>query len=173
MGALRNVGSRAWICIGPDTGYDAMGDEPLAAALARFLDTLEEQGVLAKTILHIINPRDNQSVASLIGCFQGDGIPGKIQLGPAWWFNDHRFGMEEHLKALGSIGFLGLFVGMVTDSRSFLSSPRQEYFRRVLRSFLGEQVEKGELPEDLELLGEMVRKICWGNPLRHFGIQAP
>ncbi len=171
LGALRNVNFKAWSSLGPDTGYDAMGDEPLARGLAGFLDALEQEGRLAKTILYVINPKDHDSVASLLGCFQGVGIPGKIQLGPAWWFNDQSFGMQSQLRALSSIGLLSLFVGMVTDSRSFLSFPRHEYFRRLLCRFLGQQVQRGELPPELDLLGNMVQDICWRNGLGYFGIQ--
>lgn len=170
LGALRNVNSRALERLGPDSGYDAMGDWPLVRDLAKFLDALQREGKLSRTVLYVINPRDHEPVAALAGCFQEGQIPGKIQLGPAWWFNDQRQGMESQLSALSNIGLLSSFVGMATDSRSFLSFARHEYFRRVLCNFLGEQVEKGELPSDMELLGSVVRDVCYNNALRYFGI---
>lgn len=170
LGALRNVNSRALEKLGPDSGYDAMGDWPLVKDLAKFLDALARQDKLPKSVLYVINPRDHEPLAALAGCFQEGPGPGKIQVGPAWWFNDQRQGMESQLSALSNMGLLSNFVGMATDSRSFLSFPRHEYFRRVLCSFLGERVERGELPPDMELLGSMVQDICYNNALGYFQI---
>jgi glucuronate isomerase len=171
FGALRNVNSRAMEALGPDTGYDSIGDFELARGLARFLDALERENRLAKTILYVINPRDSELMASMIGNFQGGSIPGKMQFGAAWWFNDQKDGMERQISALSNMGLLSCFVGMLTDSRSFLSYPRHEYFRRVLCNLLGNDVENGEMPEDLELIGNMVKDICFRNAVQYFGIE--
>jgi glucuronate isomerase len=167
FGALRNPNSRMMAVQGPNTGYDSVGDPRLAKKLARFLDILDYRGVLPKTILYSINPKDNYVLGTLMGAFQG-GIPGKIQLGSAWWFNDHRDGMEEQIMALGNLGLLSRFVGMLTDSRSFLSYPRHEYFRRILCNILGCWAEEGEIPPDMSLFKGMVRDICFGNARRYF-----
>jgi glucuronate isomerase len=171
FGALRSVNHRAMRALGPDTGYDAIGDFELARPLARFLDRLESEGRLARTILYVMNGRDNDVAVTVGGCFQDGRIPGKIQLGSAWWFNDQKDGIERQLDALSTMGLLSRFVGMLTDSRSFLSYPRHEYFRRVLCNLLGRDVENGELPADLELLGGMVRDVCYRNAAAYFGIQ--
>jgi glucuronate isomerase len=171
FGALRNVNRRAMRELGPDTGYDAIGDFELARPLARFLDRLESEGRLARTILYVMNGRDNDVAVTVGGCFQDGRIPGKIQLGSAWWFNDQKDGIERQLDALSTMGLLSRFVGMLTDSRSFLSYPRHEYFRRVLCNLLGRDVENGELPADLALLGGMVQDICYRNAASFFGIQ--
>jgi glucuronate isomerase len=170
FGALRNVNRRAMAALGPDTGYDAIGDFELARPLARFLDRLEGEGRLARTILYVMNARDNETAVTVGGCFQDGRVPGKIQLGSAWWFNDQKDGIERQIDALSTMGLLSRFVGMLTDSRSFLSYPRHEYFRRVLCNLLGRDVENGELPADLELLGGMVQDICYRNAVRYFGI---
>ena len=156
--------------LGPDTGYDTIGDFAMAGALARFLDTLERENKLAKTILYVVNPRDNELIAAMTGNFQDGSVPGKMQFGSAWWFNDQKEGIEKQLNALSTMGLLSLFVGMITDSRSFLSYPRHEYFRRVLCNLLGKDIEKGELPDDMELIGNMVKDICFRNAVRYFGI---
>lgn len=171
IGALRNISSRGWSILGPDSGFDAIGDQPMAKDLAAFMDLLEREGALGKTILYPMNPKDMEVMVTIGGCFQDGTHPGKIQLGPAWWFNDQKYGIEAHLKVLSAMGMLSSFVGMVTDSRSFLSFPRHEYFRRILCDFLGQQVEEGELPWDMELLGGMVRDICYSNALRYFGVK--
>jgi glucuronate isomerase len=171
FGALRNVNRRAMRELGPDTGYDAIGDFELAWPLARFLDRLESEGRLARTILYVMNGRDNDVAVTVGGCFQDGRIPGKIQLGSAWWFNDQKDGIERQLDALSTMGLLSRFVGMLTDSRSFLSYPRHEYFRRVLCNLLGRDVENGELPDDLALLGGVVQDICYRNAAAYFGIQ--
>lgn len=170
LGALRNTNSRAMSTLGPDTGYDTIGDFEMAASLAKFLDALDQENKLAKTILYVINPRDNELIASMINNFQDGSVPGKMQFGPAWWFNDQKDGIERQIKALANLGLLSLFVGMITDSRSFLSYPRHEYFRRVLCNLLGNDVERGELPNDMALIGNMVKDICFDNAVRYFGI---
>jgi glucuronate isomerase len=171
FGALRNINSKAMATLGPDTGYDTIGDFEMARSLARFLDGLEREGRLAKTILYVMNSRDNEVVASAIGCFQDGSLPGKMQFGSAWWFNDQKDGIERQINTLSNMGLLSRFVGMLTDSRSFLSYPRHEYFRRVLCNLLGNDVENGELPDDMELLGGMVKDICFRNAAAYFGIE--
>ena len=170
LGALRNTSSRLLAALGPDSGGDAIGDFPLAASLARLLDRLDGQGRLARTILFVINPRDNALAASIAGCFQDGEVRGKIQFGPAWWFNDQLDGMSRQLEALSGIGLLSTFLGMLTDSRSFLSFVRHEYFRRLLCELLGGDVEAGRLPADFPLLGGIVQDVCWRNALRYFGV---
>jgi glucuronate isomerase len=171
FGALRNINSKAMATLGPDTGYDTIGDFELARALSRFLDGLERDGRLAKTILYVMNPRDNEMVATAIGCFQDGSLPGKMQFGSAWWFNDQKDGIERQIDTLSNMGLLSRFVGMLTDSRSFLSYPRHEYFRRILCNLLGNDVENGELPDDMDLLGGMVKDICFGNAAAYFDIE--
>ena len=173
FGALRNTNTRAFQSLGPDTGYDSIGDFEIAGPLARLLDRLEQREKLAKTILYNLNPRDNELIAAMIGNFQDGRTPGKIQFGSGWWFNDQKDGMEKQLTALSNMGLLSQFVGMLTDSRSFLSYPRHEYFRRVLCNLLGSQMESGLLPGDFELIGSMVKDICWYNAVAYFGIEVP
>jgi glucuronate isomerase len=172
LGALRNVNSRARKTLGPDTGFDTMGDFETARPLAAFLDRLDRTKKLARTIIYSINPGDYEMLATMIGNFQDGRVPGKMQFGAAWWFNDQRLGIEQQLNALSNSGLLSRFVGMLTDSRSFLSYPRHEYFRRILCNLLGDDVERGELPADLELLGAMVKDICYFNAERYFGFKA-
>jgi glucuronate isomerase len=173
LGALRNTNSRAMQILGPDTGYDSIGDFEMAKPLATFFDALEMDGKLAKTILYVVNPRDNEMIATMIGNYQDGSVPGKIQFGSAWWFCDQKDGMERQINTLSNMGLLSRFVGMLTDSRSFLSYPRHEYFRRVLCNLLGTDVENGELPYDITLLGNMVKDICWYNAVNYFGIELP
>jgi glucuronate isomerase len=173
LGALRNTNTRAMRQLGPDSGYDTIGDFEIARPLVRFLDRLENQGKLTKTILYVVNPRDNELIAAMIGNFQDGSIPGKIQFGSAWWFNDQKDGMEHQIKALANMGLLSRFVGMLTDSRSFLSYPRHEYFRRVLCNLLGKDMENGELPDDLELIGRMIEDICYNNAVSYFETNVP
>ncbi len=170
MGAIRNTNTRAFRLLGPDTGYDSIGDFEIAKPLANFLDNLEKDGLLAKTILYNLNPRDNELFAAMAGNFQDGSIPGKIQFGSGWWFNDQKTGIKRHIDALSNMGLLSRFVGMLTDSRSFLSYPRHEYFRRILCNLLGHDVENGELPDDINMIGTMVRDICYENAVKYFNI---
>ncbi len=165
---LRNVNTRAMKVLGPDTGFDTMGDAEIAGPLAKFLDKLDREHKLAKTIFYNLNPRDNDLIAAMIGNFQDGTVPGKMQIGSAWWFNDQKLGIERQLDALSNSGLLSRFVGMLTDSRSFLSYPRHEYFRRIMCNMLGRDVENGELPDDIELIGNMVRDICYNNAVNYF-----
>ncbi len=167
-GALRNVNPRAFSRLGPDTGFDIIGDFPQISGLARFMGTLAEDDMLPRTIIYPLNPADNEAVSALIGAFQKD-LPGKIQIGSGWWFNDQKNGMERQMTALASMGLLSRFVGMLTDSRSFLSFPRHEYFRRVLCNMVGGWVENGEVPNDTELLDNMIKDICCRNAVNYFG----
>lgn len=171
LGTMRNNNSRMMRLLGPDTGFDAIGDWNFSQPLARFLDKLDETKELPKTILYNLNPRDNEVVGTIIGCFQGSGIPGKMQFGSAWWFNDQKDGMERHMIALANMGLLRRFVGMLTDSRSFLSYTRHEYFRRILCNLLGRWVENGEIPKDMNVLGSMVEDICFNNANNYFSIE--
>jgi glucuronate isomerase len=168
LGALRNNNTRMRRRLGPDTGFDSIGDFSQAAAMARFLDRLDADDRLAKTILYNLNPADNEVLATMIGNFQDGTVPGKIQFGAAWWFLDQKEGMERQLGALSALGLLSRFVGMLTDSRSFLSYSRHEYFRRLLCNLLGGDVERGLLPADMDLLGGMVRDICYRNARAYF-----
>jgi glucuronate isomerase len=175
LSALRSVNSQALGKLGPDTGYDSVHDHPVSAKLARFLDYLESAGKLPKTILYSLNPKDFYPLATIMGSFQGQRTgqgtgqgPGGMQLGSAWWFLDHRDGMENQMRLLANTGLLARFVGMLTDSRSFLSYPRHEYFRRILCNILGDWAEEGEVPADFELLGGMVRDISFRNAQRYF-----
>ncbi|RZK31256.1 MAG: glucuronate isomerase, partial [Hymenobacter sp.] len=172
LGALRNNNARALRQLGPDTGWDSIGDFSQAQALSRFLDRLDNQDKLAKTILYNLNPADNDVFATMIGDFQDGSVAGKMQFGSGWWFLDQKDGMEKQLNALSNMGLLSRFVGMLTDSRSFLSFPRHEYFRRILCNLLGRDVEAGELPaEELPWLGELVERICYGNASQYFGFE--
>ena len=169
-GAIRNNNSRMLATLGPDTGYDSMGDFTVAKDLSRFLDRLEAGGKLAKTILYNLNPRDNELIATMIGNFQDGSVPGKIQFGAGWWFLDQETGMINQLNTLSLMGLLSRFVGMLTDSRSFISYPRHEYFRRILCNMLGDDIEKGKLPEsELETIGKMVENISYYNAKNYFG----
>jgi len=154
--------------LGPDTGYDASHDLSIASQLSTFLGQLSLENSVPKTILYTLNPKDYYVLGTLMGCYQGDGIPGKIQLGSAWWFCDHRDGMEEQMKVLGNLGMLPRFIGMLTDSRSFLSYSRHEYFRRILCNLIGTWAENGEVPDDKEMLRKVVSNICFGNAQRYF-----
>jgi glucuronate isomerase len=172
LGALRNANERQLEQLGPNTGFDSIGDLPQAAALAGYLNMLEREKALPKTIIYNSNPADNHVFATMIGNFQDGTIPGKIQLGSGWWFLDQKEGMEWQLNALSNIGLLSRFVGMVTDSRSFMSYPRHEYFRRVLCNLIGRDVESGQIPDDEMLLGTMIRNICHGNAQRYLSLPA-
>lgn len=170
LGAMRNNNTLRFQKLGPDTGFDSIGDGPIAENLSAFLNGIELSGGLPKTILYSLNPSDNYTIGTMIGNFQGDGIPGKIQFGSGWWFNDQRDGMEAQMNALANLGLLSQFVGMLTDSRSFLSFPRHEYFRRILCNMIGEWVENGEFPHDMSLLGEIVQNICFTNAKNYFDV---
>ncbi len=169
LGAMRNNNARALRLLGPDTGWDSIGDFQQGKALARFLDRLDSEGRLAKTILYNLNPADNALMATMIGNFNDGSVAGKVQFGSAWWFLDQKDGMEQQLNALSNLGLLSRFVGMLTDSRSFLSYPRHEYFRRTLCNLLGREIENGELPDQIEWIGEIVRDICYRNAVHYFG----
>ena len=170
VGAMRNNNRRMFEAIGPDTGYDSLADDAVAQKLSRLLDSLDYEGSLPKTILFTLNPKDNYVLGSMLGNFQNDEAASKIQFGTAWWFNDNIDGMLQQMKALGNLGVLANFVGMVTDSRSFLSYPRHEYFRRILCNFIGGLVENGEYPADFETLEQTVRDIAFDNAAKYFGI---
>ncbi|NBW97041.1 MAG: glucuronate isomerase, partial [Planctomycetia bacterium] len=172
VGALRNVNGRVFRSIGPDVGCDTIGDFPQASALARYLDSLDADGSLPRTILYNLNPADNYVFATMIGNFQDGSIAGKVQFGSGWWFLDQREAMEWQMNALSNLGLLSRFVGMVTDSRSFMSYPRHEYFRRTLCNLLGRDMERGEIPGDFALVGRMVRGICHDNARTYFGFPA-
>jgi len=171
LGPLRNNNTRLFNKIGRDIGCDSIGDDQQGPSLSRYLDKLDSIGKLPKTILYNINPRDNYLFATMIGNFQDGSIPGKIQFGSGWWFLDQKEGMEMQLNALSNLGLLSRFVGMLTDSRSFLSYTRHEYFRRILCNILGEDVRRGEIPADMELLGNMVEDICYRNARNYFGLK--
>ncbi len=171
LGAMRNNNARMLRTLGPDTGFDSIGDYPIAVPLARFLDRLDSTNQLAKTILYNLNPADNDLLATMIGNFQDGSVPGKMQFGSAWWFLDQREGMERQMNALSNMGLLSRFVGMLTDSRSFLSYSRHDYFRRLLCNLLGTDVEKGLLPLDRGLLGTLVQDVCFRNARRYFGFE--
>ena len=168
LGALRNNSTRMFKALGPDIGCDSMGDLPVAEALSKFLDRLDVNNELPKTIVYNLNPRDNALLATMVGNFQDGSVPGKMQYGSAWWFLDQKDGMEEQMRILANMGLLSRFVGMLTDSRSFLSYPRHEYFRRILCNLLGCDVEAGLLPNDTALLGQMVQDICFNNAKNYF-----
>ena len=166
---IRNLNTRMFKRLGPDTGFDAINDASCAVGLAKLFDRLEKADALPRTILYSLNPCDNEMLASLMGCFQKGPDKGKIQLGAAWWFLDQKDGMKKQLEALSALGCLGNFVGMLTDSRSFLSYTRHEYFRRILCAKLGEEVERGEIPADMKWLGKIVEDISYNNAKNYFG----
>jgi len=168
LGALRNNNSRMLRMLGPDTGFDSIGDFEIGRPLAKFLNRLDSQNQLAKTILYNLNPRDNELMATMIGNFQDGSIAGKLQYGSSWWFLDQLDGMKKQIDALSNLGALSQFVGMLTDSRSFLSYPRHEYFRRLLCDILGTEMERGLIPNDFALIGGIVSNICYGNAQRYF-----
>ena len=173
LGALRNVNARKLRELGPDTGFDSVGDFPQAAALSGFFNLLENENALPRTIIYNSNPADNYLFATAAGNFQEDSVRGKIQFGTGWWFLDQKEGMEWQLNALSNLGLLANFVGMATDSRSFMSFPRHEYFRRVLCNLLGNDMERGELPPDEALIGGMVRRLCFQNARDYLGLELP
>jgi glucuronate isomerase len=168
LGALRNNSSRMLRQLGPDTGFDSIGDWKQASALAKFLNRLDTEDKLAKTILYNLNPADNEVIATMIGNFNDGSVRGKMQFGSGWWFLDQKDGMEKQINALSNMGLLSCFIGMLTDSRSFLSFPRHEYFRRLLCNLIGKDVHNGELPNDTKWLGGIIEDICFRNAQRYF-----
>ena len=168
-GAKRENNENVYKAAGANAGIDCINNRGFLPEVADFMNELNKTGDLPKTILYSLNPEDNALIGTMIGCFQGDGIRGKIQQGSAWWFNDHKPGMTEQITSLASLGLLGNFIGMLTDSRSFISYPRHEYFRRILCDFIGKLVENGEYPEDYEELGKMVQDISYYNAVSYFG----
>ena len=169
IGAIRNNNTRMFNILGPDTGYDAIHDVQCAAAGNRFFDRLTQEGRLAKTILYCLNPKDNEVLMAMAYTFNDGTVPGKMQFGSGWWFLDQEDGMRKQMNALSALGLLSRFVGMLTDSRSFISYPRHEYFRRILCSVLGEDIEKGKLPaSEMEFIGKMVKDISYNNAKNYF-----
>ena len=171
IGALRNNNARGYREAGPDTGYDSIGDFSQAQALSKFLNRLDNTNQLAKTIIYNLNPADNELIATMTGNFNDGTVAGKIQFGSAWWFLDQKDGMTQQLNTLSSMGLLSKLVGMLTDSRSFLSYPRHEYFRRLLCNLFGTDIENGELPNDNEWTGKIIRDICYYNAKEYFGFK--
>lgn len=167
-GCKRNNNTLAYNKLGPDTGYDCINNYAPSSEIADFLDALNKTDELPKTIIYSLNPTDNAAIGTILGCFQDSTAVGKIQQGSAWWFNDHNQGMRDQMTSLANLGYLAGFVGMLTDSRSFLSYPRHEYFRRILCDLLGTWVENGEFPQDYDTLGEIVQDICYNNTMRYF-----
>lgn len=167
LGAMRNNNTRRMNELGPDTGFDSIGDFPQARALSRYLDLLDRELALPRTIIYNLNPADNYAFGTMLGNFQEGPTAGKIQLGPGWWFLDQKEGMEWQLNALSNLGLLSRFIGMITDSRSFMSFPRHEYFRRVLCNLIGRDVESGEIPDDNALVGTMIKNICFRNAAQY------
>ncbi|PCJ93367.1 MAG: glucuronate isomerase [Flavobacteriaceae bacterium] len=168
LGALRNNNDRMHRILGPDTGWDSIGDYPQAENLSKFLNALDSKDKLTKTILYNLNPADNEVLATMVGNYNDGKIKGKMQFGSGWWFLDQKDGMIKQINALSNMGLLSCFVGMLTDSRSFMSYPRHEYFRRILCNLLGTEIEKGELPADMKWIGNMVSDICYNNAKEYF-----
>ena len=171
VGVFRNNNSRMFEALGPDKGFDSIADYRQGPGFVRLLDRLDSSNQLAKTILYNINPSDNELFATMIGNYQDGSCVGKMQFGSGWWFLDQKEGMEKQMNALSNLGLLSRFIGMLTDSRSFLSYPRHEYFRRILCNLIGNDVENGEIPADMELLGQMVENICYNNAVEYFGME--
>lgn len=168
LGAMRNNNTRMFKKLGADVGFDSIGNSQDANKISRFMDLLDTEDKLAKTILYNLNPADNEMFVTMLGNFQDGRTPGKIQYGAGWWFLDQKVGMEKHLRDLSVLGLTSRFVGMVTDSRSFLSYPRHEYFRRILCNYLGNEIDKGLIPNDQALLKTVVEDICYNNPMNYF-----
>lgn len=169
IGALRNNNSRMLSQLGPDTGWDSIGDFSQGRAMSSFLNRLDTQNKLAKTILYNLNPADNELIATMTGNFNDGSVAGKVQFGSGWWFLDQKDGMEKQMNALSNMGLISRFLGMLTDSRSFLSYPRHEYFRRILCNLFGNDIENGELPDDMKWIGQVVQNICYSNAKAYFG----
>ena len=168
LGALRNNNARMHSILGPDTGWDSIGDYSQAQKLSAFLNALDSKDKLAKTIIYNLNPADNEVMATMIGNFNDGSVKGKVQFGSGWWFLDQKDGMTKQLNALSNMGLISCFIGMLTDSRSFLSFPRHEYFRRILCNLLGKEIQRGELPNDMEWIGKMVADISYQNAKEYF-----
>ncbi|WP_308991114.1 glucuronate isomerase [Mariniflexile litorale] len=168
LGALRNNNARMHRILGPDTGWDSIGDYPQAQKLSAFLNALDSKDKLTKTIIYNLNPADNEVMATMIGNFNDGSVKGKVQFGSGWWFLDQKDGMTKQLNALSNMGLISCFIGMLTDSRSFLSFPRHEYFRRILCNLLGDEIKRGELPNDMEWIGKMVSDISYNNAKEYF-----
>jgi glucuronate isomerase len=168
LGALRNNNARMHRILGPDTGWDSIGDYPQAQKLSAFLNALDSKDKLTKTIIYNLNPADNEVIATMIGNFNDGSVRGKVQFGSGWWFLDQKDGMTKQLNALSNMGLISCFVGMLTDSRSFLSFPRHEYFRRILCNLLGDEIKRGELPNDMEWIGKLVSDISYNNAKEYF-----
>ena len=167
---LRNVNRSQYAKLGPDTGYDMINTATCGGEIASLLSALNDTDECPKTIIYSLNPADDAQIGTILGCFQNSEVPGKIQHGSAWWFNDHKIGMEEQMTRLASLGLLGNFVGMLTDSRSFLSYTRHDYFRRILCNIIGQWVEDGEYPNDEKALEKIVKGICFDNAKRYFNL---
>ncbi len=172
LGAVRNTNARMLRELGPDTGFDSIGDYLQASAMAKFLNQLDNTNQLAKTVLYNLNPAENEVMATMIGNFNDGSVRGKMQFGSAWWFLDQKDGMEKQLNTLSNMGLLSCFIGMLTDSRSFLSFPRHEYFRRILCNLIGRDVERGELPADEKWLGQLVSDVCYHNAKNYFNFNS-
>jgi len=170
VGALRNNNTRQFVDLGPDTGFDSIGDFKMARSMSRFLDRLDQQNQLAKTIVYNLNPADNALMATMVSNFNDGLTAGKMQFGSGWWFMDQKYGMTDQINTLSSLGLLSRFVGMLTDSRSFLSYPRHEYFRRILCNLVGIDVENGEIPNDSSLLENLIQNVCYYNAKEYFAL---
>lgn len=170
LGAMRNNNTVMLNKLGLDTGFDSIAEDNSIKNMSRLFDRLNTENALPKTILFNLNPKMNAEIITLTGCFQSDEAKGKLQYGPAWWFLDNKIGMEKHLQDLTATGHIGAFIGMLTDSRSFLSYPRHHYFRRILCNYLGELIENGEMTSDISLVGKVVRDICYNNAIKYFGV---
>ena len=170
FGAMRNNNALMLAKLGLDTGFDSISDKNSISQLSRLMDKLNSEGALPKLIIFNLNPKMNSEIMSLIGCFQSSEARGKIQYGPAWWFLDNKIGMEKHLEDLCATGHIGAFVGMLTDSRSFLSYPRHHYFRRILCNYLGTMIEQGEMTTNLDTVSRVIKDICYHNAINYFGL---
>lgn len=167
-GCKRDNNAARYAQLGPDTGYDCINNYAPSAQMTDFLNALNEKNSLPKTIIYSLNPNDDEAIGTILGCFQDAGVAGKIQQGSAWWFNDHKTGMIKQMTSLANLGLLGNFLGMLTDSRSFLSYSRHEYFRRILCELIGDWVENGEYPDDERMLGIIIKDISYNNAVRYF-----
>jgi glucuronate isomerase len=171
LGALRNNNSRLLAQLGADTGCDSIGDFNQAEAMSKLFNRLDSENSLSKTITYNLNPTQNEVFATMMGNYSEAGVPGKMQFGTGWWFLDQKDGMEKQMNVLSNMGLLSRFVGMLTDSRSFLSFPRHEYFRRILCDLIAEDLNKGLVPNDLEFLGKMIQDICYNNAVNYFNFK--